>query len=241
MKIIDTNTFEKLKIRSVNVNDLKNIYNYFPSTTEELKELIINRINNKGYDVDLNDIDVSKIKNMKRLFCIYDDYRFIKFCGKMSRWDVSNVVNMDQMFYGCHEFNDDLSGWNVSSVTTMSGMFYDCYKFNRNLNDWDVSHVVDFSSMFSGCHIFNSPLDKWNIKSAKTIDHMFEVCEEFNQNISDWDISNVDDLCGTFYNAKNFYCDLSGWDLENKIYKNLFFGTLMTKYPNYLPKNYENL
>ena len=47
----------------------KNIkYKYFPETKEELQNIIKQRIEKEGDEVDLNDIDVSKITNMVHLF-----------------------------------------------------------------------------------------------------------------------------------------------------------------------------
>ena len=58
---------------------------------------------------------------------------------------------MDDMFWGCIDFNSDLSKWNVSSVKDMAYMFNGCDKFNSDLSKWDVSSVEDMRSMFSGC------------------------------------------------------------------------------------------
>lgn len=45
---------------------------------------------------------------------------FFKDCERfnedISRWNVSNVTNMDEMFYGADVFNGDISRWDVSKV-----------------------------------------------------------------------------------------------------------------------------
>ena len=38
---------------------------------------------------------------------------------QISNWDVSNVTNMEGMFYYCKEFNQPLNNWDVSNVTNM--------------------------------------------------------------------------------------------------------------------------
>ena len=60
---------------------------------KELKELINQRIEQRGPNCDLNDIDVSRIKDMSLLFdsSLFD--------GDISKWDVSNVEDMFGMFY----------------------------------------------------------------------------------------------------------------------------------------------
>ena len=67
----------------------KNKYNYFPETKEELQDIIKQRIKAEGNEVNLNNIDVSKITDMSNLFSMSD------FNGDISKWDVSNVTDMN--------------------------------------------------------------------------------------------------------------------------------------------------
>ena len=122
-------------------------YKYFPKTKGELKDIIKLRIETKGSEVDLNDIDVSKITDMSNLF----DRTL--FNGDISRWDVSNANNMSCMFYGCESFNQDISSWDVSNVTNMEGMFCWCTSFNQDISSWDVSNVTYMKDMFYDCPI----------------------------------------------------------------------------------------
>ena len=54
---------EKLIIKKRN-----NKYNYFPKTKEELKDVIKQRIKEEGNEVNLNDIDVSNVKDFNNIF-----------------------------------------------------------------------------------------------------------------------------------------------------------------------------
>ena len=38
-------------------------------------------------------------------------------------------------------FNGDISKWNVSNVRDMSDMFYDAKSFNQPIGDWGVSRL----------------------------------------------------------------------------------------------------
>ena len=125
----------------------KSKYNYFPKTKEELKNIIKQRIEQEGNEVDLNNIDVSKITDMSGLF------KDTNFNGDISNWDVSNVKDMNVMFYNCKEFNCDISNWDVSNVTNMAYMFWDCKKFNQDISNWDVSKVKYVYAIFRGCSI----------------------------------------------------------------------------------------
>ena len=125
----------------------KSKYNYFPQSKKKLQDIIDKRIEQKGNNVDLNDIDVSNITDMSYLFYGTD------FNGDVSNWDVSNVKDMHCMFCDCDYFNKDISNWDVSNVTNMHSMFWKCKKFNQDLSNWDVSNVKDKKFMFFHCSI----------------------------------------------------------------------------------------
>ena len=124
-------------------------HNYFPKTKKELREIIEQRIESEGNEVELNDIDVSKITDMSDLF------RGLDFNGNISNWDVSNVTNMMYMFGWCESFNQDISNWDVSKVVSMWGMFWGCKSFNQDISNWDVSNVKHSEYVFTYC-----PIDK---------------------------------------------------------------------------------
>ena len=122
-------------------------YKYFPESKEELKDIILQRIEDEGNEVDLNDIDVSTITDMSNLF------EYLDFNGNISNWNVSNVTDMALMFFNCEFFNQDISKWDVSSVTDMSEMFYRCFKFNKDISKWDISNLDENRYMFKDCPI----------------------------------------------------------------------------------------
>ena len=138
MKSLKSYIQEKLVIKKN-----KNIsYKYFPETKKELQDIIKKRIKEEGNEVDLNNIDVSKITDMSALFEGTD------FNGNISKWDVSNVINMRYIFSGCKSFNKDISNWDVSNVIDTFSMFSDCKSFNQDISSWDVSNVTNISGMF---------------------------------------------------------------------------------------------
>src|SRR5574344_1306085 len=114
---------EKLIIKKSTAKKNNISYKYFPKTKEELKSIIEKRIKDEGNEVDLNDIDVSKITDMSSLF------ENTKFNGDISSWDVSNVTNMRFMFFNCEKFNQDISEFDVSNVIDMRFMFCGCKEF----------------------------------------------------------------------------------------------------------------
>ena len=112
----------------VGVDLSKPKYNYHPKTKDELKYLVEKLIEERGNEADLNDVDVSQIKDMSLIF--YQS----KFNGDISNWDVSRVENMWSMF-NSSQFNGDISKWNVSNVESMEDMFYSS-QFNGDISKW---------------------------------------------------------------------------------------------------------
>ena len=187
MKNLSQYIQEKLIIKKNRVN-----YKYFPETKKELREIIEQRIEQEGNEVDLNDIDVLEITDMSELFMKLD------FNGDISSWDVSKVNDMHSMFCWCKSFNQDLSSWDVSNVTDVSYMFGGCENFNQDISSWNVSNVKNMESMFYKCKKFNQDLSSWNVSNVTDMTSMFNGCKSFNQDISSWDISNVKFLSGMF-------------------------------------------
>ena len=57
---------------------------------------------------------------------------------------MSSVIDMNGMF-GSSVFNQDISNWDVSNVIDMSNMFIFTSYFNQDLSSWNVSNVSECS------------------------------------------------------------------------------------------------
>ena len=140
----------------LHVSDYKKNYSYKPRNKTELKKILKERLS-INEDANLNDIDVSNIKDMKYLF------------GKT------------------FPYNIDISKWNVSNVTDMSFMFFDCDHFNSDLSNWDVSNVENMEQMFSGCKSFEGKgLENWNVSKVKNKNYIFYECNSIVKKPSWW-------------------------------------------------------
>merc|ERR1719305_440141 len=111
---------------------------------------------------------------MYAMFQVFSNAKAFKG-GDLSKWDVSSVTNMNNMFQGASSFNGDISKWDVSKVTTMFYMFYGASSFNSDLSKWDVSKVTNMESMFYGAKSFTSTIcgDAWSNSDANK-NSMFE-------------------------------------------------------------------
>lgn len=155
MKQLSEYINEKLVL---NKNIFKKHYNYFPKTRDELKDIIkqlIKERKNKRV-IDLNDIDTSKITDMKGLF-----YNLPITEIDISGWNVSNVTDMATMFFECEKLESigNLNNWDVSKVKDMTYMFYYCRKLKDvgDISDWETSKVENMNKMFWGSGIKNIP------------------------------------------------------------------------------------
>ena len=151
MKSLNQYIKEKLIINK-DYNDGKILVKSF----DELRKIIEDRYKKLGpgteqNPIDFNDIDVSNIDSFFDNKGIFEGTKF-KYID-ISDWDVSEVTDMNRMFYMCKELKSvgNISGWDVSNVTDMSSMFYGCTYFNQNISSWDVSSVTDKSCMFLDC------------------------------------------------------------------------------------------
>ena len=131
------------------------------------------------------------------------------FNQNINHWDVSNVTDMNRMFYFATSFNQPLNNWNVFNVTDMKRMFDHSSSFNQPLNDWDVSNVVNFYFTFHYATNFNQPLDKWTPCSAeyqggnKGMYRMFRKAYAFNQDLSSWNVPFIPSTPYEFFGYLN--------------------------------------
>ena len=167
MKTIDTYIQEKLSINKSKITK----HTLFPTSTDELIEMIKSEMEKNGNECSLNHIDVSEITDMSFVFSANKSNE--KFEGDISEWDVSNVTTMAFMFDDSN-FNGDISKWDVSNVTNMSNMFENSY-FNGDLSNWNVSNVTDMCGMFYNSSFTgeNGDISNWNVAKLKWTDQMF--------------------------------------------------------------------
>ena len=131
----------------------------------------------------------------------------------ISKWDVSNVENMDCAFSSSPnrwtKFNCDLSGWNTKKLKSADNAFNGCTKFEgKGLDKWDVSSLERAAGMFNRCKKFNQDLSKWDVKNLIYAPRMFQECSSFEgKGLDKWDISDKANFDGMFLFCKNLKFD----------------------------------
>jgi len=144
----------------------------------------------------LNRLCTSKITDMSNLFNSTGNL----FIQDIVNWDVSNVTNMQYMFFGANSFNQDIGNWDVSSVTNMSDMFDNAQNFNQDIGNWDVSSVTDMGFMFDNANSFNQDIGNWDVSSVTDMQWMFNSADNFNQDLSNWCVSQFSSMPYRFSN-----------------------------------------
>ena len=109
-----------------------------------------------------------------------DDGKAKKKYGDISKWDVSEVTSMKELFKGATDFNGDLSSWDISSVTNMQKMFWHASSFDGDLSRWDTSSVTIMGFMFNEASSFNGDLSSWDTSSVTNMSVMFDGASKFD-------------------------------------------------------------
>jgi len=156
--------------------------------------------------------DLSKVENMEYMFLGAKNFN-----QNIGNWNVGNVNNMLCIFGAMGTFNQDIGNWNVGNVTNMVGAFFGASSFNQELKNWNMSKVTDMNRMFYSASSFNQDIGKWNVSGVKNMSNMFANDSAFNQDISNWNVSNVRIMDSMFYKAISFNQDLERWNVEGNI------------------------
>ena len=167
--------------------------------------------------VDTTNWNTSSVTNMAHMFGRESANVTHLGCESLEKvigiedWNVNNVKDMNQMFYGAWMLETlDLSKWDTSNVTNMATMFCgagaDNPNFSLNIKDWDVSKVLYTPYMFDCCYSLKElDLSDWNIGNVLTMIWMF----------------GNDDANDSMMLTK---LNLSGWKFNNNVDMNNFFS-----------------
>ena len=131
--------------------------------------------------------------------------------GHISKWNTAYVTNMKELFFNKSEFNDDISKWDVSNVMNMSYILAST-RFDGDISKWDVSKVTDMMAALCSTP-FNGDISGWNVSNVTNMQSMFES-SSFDGNITNWNVSKVTDMRYMFDGNEYFNCDISKWDVS---------------------------
>lgn len=176
----------------------------------------------ESLDITATDIpDLSEVTDMSNMF-----YGCHNLVGNptINNWDISHVNTLMGTFNACYLFNQPIGNWNTSNVTTMAATFLMAQNFNQPLANWNTAKVENTTTMFFYASEFNQPIGSWNMSSNLQMELMFVSAAKFNQPIGNWNTSNVIDMHAMFQFATDFDQDISAWNTSNvKLMRSMFF------------------
>ena len=155
----------------------------------------------------------------------------------MFKFDTSQVVKMDNMFYeSCFKFLD-LSSFNTKKVESMSNMFMSSKALSLDLSSFDTSKVTTVNAMFSTMkQLISLQISNFELKSNCIVTHLFYdmsgtliLCPSAksysviqSQLTEAGKTAKCDDLCFNNENGNKFYnnkCYASCQDTVKNLYE----------------------
>lgn len=181
-----TEAVKTLDFNDIDSDDIK--YNYLSHISPRLmdKDTLMSFI---GGNMTIVNTSYELRDYISVLYDIAIDYGYNSI--NLNNFDVSKIKEFYQLFPMStkKDFTFDISKWDTSKATKFSMTFAYTQKI-KGINKLDVSNVKEFTNTFDSSH-FNGKLDKWNTSSAIDMQRMFYGAQKFNQDLSMWDVSNL--------------------------------------------------
>ena len=193
-----------------NWQDARKIGQYF---TEKLTE--IDNLFSKFEKIEilsLEGVDTSHITSMKGAFSHCPCLKLIK---GIEDWDVSNVVDMENMFRDDKSLQiPDLSKWNTSSLREAASMFRGCKLMEKFSGEcWKTPALMSTKHMFEESGLIEINLNSWDFSKCGSIEFMFANCRKLKRvDIANKTMTALNGFDGLFANSPILeHCDLSYW------------------------------
>lgn len=149
----------------------------------------------------------------------------------LSNWDMSNCINVVQMFRSCTSmttltlpdnfvttnmtslyrvFSDlavstlNTTGWNTSALTSIAESFHTCSNLvNIDTSGWVLSNITSMNSMFVNCsNLSTVDVSSWGCSSLATADLAFFNCSSSSiTGLSSWNVTSITSMNFCFFGA----------------------------------------
>ena len=123
-------------------------------------------------------------KKTKKISKIFYGCYLLKSLPEISKWDISNVIDMNHLFYECCSLESfpDISKWNTEKVEDISGLFNGCnsIKMLPDISRWNTYNLTSMKNIFYGSKsLINFPdISKWNYHKLKNIEDIKKIKDE---------------------------------------------------------------
>ena len=148
--VLDYDNEDDMQVQQNEIDNM--LYKYFPKTTQELKDILIDLLNRDDHNSD-------KVINLNNIY-------------------TGNITDFSYLFYQLNPSKIDISDWDVSNGKYFRCMFYNCIHLDlvSGVDKWDVSNGVDFTKMFSNCKLVEGDFRNWDLSNALAMNEMFYNC-----------------------------------------------------------------
>ena len=145
------------------------------------------------------------------------------FNGDISKWDVSSVIYMDEMFNSATSFTQKLYG---AAWVQIKASKYDMFAGSSgSICSSAFSSAAELRNAVAACLQLSSigdcpdgphgPIGEWDVSGVTDMSRMFHNMYSFNHDISKWDVSSVKTMNEMFWVAVSFDGELSKWDVSS--------------------------
>ena len=146
--------------------------------------------------------------------CIFYECSSLLSIPDISKWNTSNIINMNYLFGKCKNIENipDISNQNTSNVKYMQGIFMECKSLKSlpDISKWDTSNIKFMGGIFTNLSSLFSISMKKAIKykeegKAYIINGIFCVCSSLKSlpDISKWNTNNVTDMSYMFFKCSS--------------------------------------
>lgn len=111
-----------------------------------------------------------------------------------SRWDVSGVTNLGQVFAGCTALTAiDVSTWDTTACTNLYGTFTSCSALTSvDVGGWDTANVTHMGLCFRLCSALTTlNLTAWDASMVTSTSGMFAACTALTTIVGPYTLSEV--------------------------------------------------
>ena len=202
-------------------NNYKNCILFINGEKKALTEFYMDKFSEKQTEKGEIEI-VLIIKELDDASHMFSGCTNLIYISDISKWNTSNIVDMNSMFLGCVslEYLPDISNWDISNVKDISCIFETCSSLIKipDISNWNISKVNNLDRLFYGCRRLKylPDISKWDTSEVKRFCSIFAWCTSLLSlpDISNWKTGKVKYMRYLFYqcNSLSVLPDISKWD-----------------------------
>ena len=160
--------------------------------------------------------------NVKNKTPIFNFLKKTKWVYNIDSWDVSDIINMRNIFRYAKYIPECIAEWDVRKVGNFSGAFKST-EYIPDISGWQTESVNIMCEMFSEAN-YVPDISNWKVGTASDISYIFHSAGNV-PDVSMWDVGGVFSMSYAFAKTR-ITTDLSRWNTENVMnFEGMFEGS----------------